>query len=345
MKYPLVSIIVPIYNVEAYLKQCLDSILSQSYSNLEVILVNDGSTDQSQIIINEYLKKDSRCIGVMKENGGLSDSRNYGMQYVTGEYVLFVDSDDWLELSMVEVLIEASQKYQADIVQCGFYYAYPKYLLYDNRWYQEDDSPCLLNRDLAMKELVINEKIKNFAWGKLFKTTLVKDIPFKFGVLFEDVFWMHQIVHQLNKYVIVHYPLYYYRQRENSIVAQYRVKNLDIIKGQFERKDFLHNYYPHLVVQQDILLLQTILIHYKLLRKNKTQDPKEYCRKQLQNYVKNQSDYFLDICKNQGILYWQLRFFLLCPSWMDIPRIIDYLLRQVRVIQSPKDLKRIELGG
>lgn len=345
MKYPLVSVIVPIYNVERFLKQCLDSLLGQSYSNLEVILVNDGSTDQSQLIIDEYVKKDSRCIGLIKENGGLSDARNYGMQYVTGEYILFVDSDDWLEISMIEVLIQASQKYQADIVQCGFYYAYPNYLLYDDRWYQEDDVPCLLDRNVAMKELVINDRIKNFAWGKLFKTTLVKDIPFKFGVLFEDVFWMHQIMHEIDRFVIIHAPLCYYRQREGSIVAQYRVKNLDIIKGQLERKEFLQNYYPHLVVEQDILLLQTILIHYKLLKKNKAQDSKGYYRKKLQHYIKSQADYLLDICRNKKILYWQVRFFLLYPSCMDIPRVIDYFLRQVGIIRSPKGLKRIELGG
>ncbi len=345
MNYPLVSIIVPIYNVESYLHQCLDSIHNQSYSNLEVILVNDGSTDQSQIIIDEYVKKDDRFIGLIKQNGGLSDARNFGMQYVTGEYVLFVDSDDWLELSMIEVLLQVAQESQADIIQCGFYYAYPSYLLYDNRWYKENDDISLLDKDMAMKELVINKRIKNFAWGKLFKTHLVSDTPFEFGVLFEDVFWMHKIIHKIDKFAITHTPLCYYRQREGSIVAQYSIKNLDFIRGQFERKDFLHNYYPHLVVKQDILLLQTILIHYKLLRKNKAQDSKGYCRKKLQNYVKNQANYFLDICKNQGILYWQLRFFLLCPSCMDIPRIIDYLLRQVGVIQSPKDLKRIELGG
>ena len=345
MNNPLVSIVVPIYNVENYLRQCLDSILNQTYLNIEIILVNDGSTDQSQSIIDQYIKKDCRCQAFIKENGGLSDARNYGMKYVKGEYVMFVDSDDWLDPSLVEVLISTSLKYEADIVQGSFYYAYSNYLLYDNRWYQENDQPCILNRDVAMKELVVNERIKNFAWGKLFKASMIREVPFEFGVLFEDIFWMHQIIHHIYKYVMVHQPLYYYRQRENSIVAQYKVKNLDMIRGLFERRKFLYRYYPNLVVDQDRLILQNILIHYNLLKKNKKQDPNKYYRQQLRNYVRLHSVRFLDASKIQPSLYWELRFFLLSPSLMIIPKIMNYILKKMKIIQSPKELKRIELGG
>ena len=111
------------------------------------------------------------------------------MNFITGDYVIFVDSDDRLSEDMVSDLMKTALELNADIVQSGFYYAYDDYLLYDNRYYLEDMSPVVLNREELMYELVINEKVKNFAWGKLNKSALIKDISFKIGVLFEDVFW------------------------------------------------------------------------------------------------------------------------------------------------------------
>lgn len=112
----LVSIIVPIYNVEKYLRQCLDSILRQTFRPLEIILVNDGSTDGSDTICQEYAKIDERIVYLKKENGGVSDARNVGLDAVNSDYVLFIDSDDWIEPTYVEVLYEKIEEYQADIV-------------------------------------------------------------------------------------------------------------------------------------------------------------------------------------------------------------------------------------
>ena len=126
-----VSIVVPIYKVEKYLRRCVDSIINQTYRNLEIILVDDGSPDKCGQIIDEYKEKDSRIISLHKKNGGLSDARNYGMKYVTGEYIFFLDSDDYIKSETIETLINLSLKYQADIVQGGFYYKYENYLLYD----------------------------------------------------------------------------------------------------------------------------------------------------------------------------------------------------------------------
>ncbi|WP_415345289.1 glycosyltransferase family 2 protein, partial [Clostridium perfringens] len=226
---PKVSLIVPIYKVQDYLNKCIDSIINQSYKNLEIILVDDGSPDRCGEIIDLYEKQDNRIKVFHKKNGGLSDARNYGMNFITGDYVIFVDSDDWLSEDMVSDLMKTSLELNADIVQSGFYYAYDDYLLYDNRYYLEDMSPVVLNREELMYELVINEKVKNFAWGKLYKSVLIKDISFKIGVLFEDVFWAHKVMDRVDKYVIIHKPMYYYRQRKDSIVAIYTERNLDIL--------------------------------------------------------------------------------------------------------------------
>ena len=120
--FPKVSVVVPIYNVEKYLKRCLDSIVNQTYSNLEIILVNDGSPDNCGMIIDTYEKTDERVKALHKANGGLSDARNYGMQHVTGEYTIFVDSDDWLHKDLIQSLVTNSIAFKADIMHMKITY-------------------------------------------------------------------------------------------------------------------------------------------------------------------------------------------------------------------------------
>lgn len=131
---------------------------------------------------------------------------------MTGEYVFFLDSDDYIELDTIEYLVENIKKNDADLAQCGFYYKYKDYLLYDNRYYDEDDDIVILNNNELMKKLVINEIVKNFAWGKLYKYELIKDLPFRKGVSFEDVYWAHIVMQRVNKYLILHKPKVYYEQ-------------------------------------------------------------------------------------------------------------------------------------
>jgi len=161
-----VSVVVPVYKVEKYIHRCIDSILEQTYPNLEIILVNDGSPDTCGSIINSYQKEDARVKAFHKANGGLSDARNYGMKRVTGEFTMFVDSDDWLDPYMIETMIKHSKTYEADIVQSAFYYAYDDKLLVDHRYYNTQDDPIQLERRALMYELVKNETVRNFAWGK-----------------------------------------------------------------------------------------------------------------------------------------------------------------------------------
>ena len=267
-----VSIIVPIYKVEKYLKRCVDSLLNQTYTNLEIILVDDGSPDHCGHLIDQYAKLDTRVKAFHKENGGLSDARNYGMQHVTGDYTIFVDSDDWIEQYAIETLIEACKAYQADIVQSAFYYSYNDYLLLDERYVSQTDGPQVLDNQTLMRELVINEKVKNFAWGKLYRTDLIRDLPFKKGVLFEDVFWAHKVMQRVKRYIILNSPMYFYVQREDSIVSTYTLKNLDILRGLKERHVFIEKYYKDLVNESYKILFKTSLIHFNLLLLNQKQD-------------------------------------------------------------------------
>lgn len=237
---PKVSIIIPVYNVAEYLKQCLDSIYSQVKDNYEVILVDDGSTDDSGKICDEYKLKYPQTIVIHKDNGGLSDARNAGIKIATGEYIYFLDSDDWLAPRAIETLLDFAIKNNCEVVQGGWYYAYNDYLLYDN----SRKNLFILNREQAMKELIKNDYIKNFAWGKLYKSEIVKKYLFVKGVYFEDSYWQHHIIHETNNYGVIPTPLYYYRQRNESISGTFSIKILDLLKGYEQRLLFISMKYP-----------------------------------------------------------------------------------------------------
>jgi glycosyltransferase involved in cell wall biosynthesis len=283
----IVSVVVPIYKVEKYIHRCIDSILQQSYPHLDIILVNDGSPDRCGDIVEEYARQDSRIKINHKENGGLSDARNAGMKMAIGENTIFVDSDDWLEPTMIEELLHCSHEHQADIVQSAFYYAYDDKLLFDSKNYSDDGSALLMNNQEAMYELIRNDKVKNFAWGKLYRTELIKDIPFRKGVLFEDVFWAHQVMKRVNTFALLHKPLCHYYQRSDSIVATYSIRNLDILTGLKERLEFVRNHYPHYQNEAYKSILQNSLMHYNLLFRNRRIDKDRVNRREIHRYIKD----------------------------------------------------------
>ncbi|EOU1115907.1 glycosyltransferase [Clostridium perfringens] len=340
---PKVSIIVPIYKVERYINKCLDSIINQSYKNIEIILVDDGSPDNCGKISDNYAKKDSRIKSLHKENGGLSDARNYGMKYATGDYILFVDSDDWLKRNFVETLVNIAIKSKADIVQSGFYYTYEDHLLYDDRYYSENMNYIELNTQELMKELVINERVKNFAWGKLYKKSLINDIPFKKGVLFEDVFWAHKVMDRVNKYIICHKPMYYYLQRNDSIVSTYTVRNLDIVRGLKERHIFIEKNYSNLVNESYKIITKTILLHYYLLSNNKEKDLDRLYRTELRNYIIDNYKIIREAISDDKELKIELDLFRVNYSLSRIYVILNKILRKLKIKKQYKYLRRISL--
>lgn len=340
---PKISVIVPIYKVEVYINKCIDSIINQSYKNIEVILVDDGSPDKCGEIANSYSKKDSRVKVIHKENGGLSDARNCGMKYATGEYVLFVDSDDWISEEMIDTLVSIAIETNADIVQSAFYYAYENYLLYDDRYYSENMNFIELNRRELMKELVINEKVKNFAWGKLYKIKLINDIPFKKGVLFEDVFWAHKVMDRVNKYIICHKPMCYYLQRNDSIVSTYTVRNLDIIRGLKERHSFIEKNYSDLVNESYKIITKTILLHYYLLSNNDEKDIDRLYRTELRNYIIDNYKTIREAISDDKELKIELDLFRINYSLSRIYVILNKILKKLKIKEPNKSLRKISL--
>ena len=242
-----ISVIVPIYNVQDYLGYCLDSLFVQYDSTLmEIILVDDGSTDESLSICKSYKAKYPEIIIVEKANGGLSDARNAGISVAGGDYCYFLDSDDWLADNAFSKLYAYASENKCELVQGGYYYAHEQYLLYDDRWLR-DKTAFVLSREEAMAELVKQHFLKNFAWGKLYKTEIVKNHLFRKGVYFEDSYWQHLIINECEKVGVVPEPLYYYRQRKGSISGGFSERNLDLLKGNEERLRFIEENYPVLL--------------------------------------------------------------------------------------------------
>lgn len=336
-----VSVVVPIYKVENYLERCINSIISQSYSNLEILLVNDGSPDNCGAIAEIYAKKDSRIMVLHKKNGGLSDARNYGMRFVTGEYTLFVDSDDWLHTKMVEIAVEHMKQFKADVVQTAFYYAYDNFLLYDQRCYSIDNPPMVFSNTELMKELMVNEKVKNFAWGKLFRTELIKDILFKKGVLFEDVFWTYKVFQHINKYVLLHQPLCFYYHRDDSIVAAYSLRNLDILKGMLERHQFIKTHYKSLADESYKGILKESILQYNLLIRKRSIDRKGKEKKKIKMYIKNhKKELKRAVSKDTGLKV-QLLLFLVHP-YINILYLAGRKgLRKLKIVPRPISLTMV----
>lgn len=204
------SIIVPVYNVEDYLNRCLDSLVVQNVSDMEIIVVNDGSPDCSQKIIEEYEERFPFVKGFVKENGGLSDARNYGLSKASGEYIAFVDSDDYVEETMYETMLKKADEGGYDIVVCDFEEVYP---------FRVQSGCSRIEKDLLSKEAVkahMND-IYPSAWNKIYKRELFETIRFKKNVWFEDVEMLYRMLPYVNSIGTVHQPFYKYIQREGSI--------------------------------------------------------------------------------------------------------------------------------
>lgn len=210
-KIPTISIIVPVYNVEPYIQRCIDSILSQTYTDFELILVDDGSTDNCDIICDEYSFKDARINVIHKLNGGQSSARNKGIEIARGTYLSFVDADDYITTTMIETLYELAVKYDADISECGFISVFK-----DREVVCEFGKGIEFGEGNNLLEKFINADIFYGVVTKLFKKSLFKNARFPAGRIYEDTWITMYFCLEHLRYVRTQKPLYYYYQRENS---------------------------------------------------------------------------------------------------------------------------------
>jgi glycosyltransferase involved in cell wall biosynthesis len=231
---PKISIIVPVYNVEKFIHDCIESILSQTFTDFELILVNDGSTDQSGTICDEYEAKDERVKVIHKENGGQSSARNRGIEAARGDLLGFVDSDDWIHKEMFEILYKKLIETNSDITACNLM-QYNKDS--SGHLYSSNTNDELFNRDAAMRELYLNERLTFSPCNKLYKKELLEEIRFKEGYILEDMDFAYRIIHQVDRVYYTGKALYYYRYNEKSTMrkafSKKRLDEFDVRKNMY----------------------------------------------------------------------------------------------------------------
>lgn len=232
---PLVSVIVPVYGVEAYLRECVDGILGQTYCNLEVILVDDGSPDGCAQICDAYASRDARVRVIHKANGGLSDARNAGLDVARGAWIGFVDSDDMVEPAMFERLLACAQAANVQIAVCNFVEFKDSGAAVRERGVKERLD--LTGRD-ACTLLMYDDELQNYAWNKLYAAPLWEGVRFPVGQKYEDVNTTYKLFEKARRVALIPEALYRYRLRDDSIVGSRSLSGeFDCVKANLERCD------------------------------------------------------------------------------------------------------------
>lgn len=282
----LISVIVPIYNVEKYLIRCIDSILNQTYKNIEIILIDDGSPDKCPEICDEYLKKDQRIKVIHKKNGGLSDARNAGMEIAKGDYISFVDSDDYIYEEMYENLINLMDIYKVDIASCSVQKFYEDENI--NLNYNKKYDIKIYSNEEALKSLIEEQDIKQTVWNKIYKRHIINDIKFEVGKIHEDEYWTYQIIGNANNIAYINKPMYYYLQRKDSIMGkEYSEKRLNAIYSRKARLDYIEQKFPKLLKEAKMSLFFTCVYHYQYLMRTKNINNKLELFQIINSYAKN----------------------------------------------------------
>ena len=264
MSQPLISVILPIYKVEEYLDRCVSSLLTQTYSNLEIILVDDGSPDNCPALCDLWAKKESRVRVVHKKNGGLSDARNAGFAVATGDLISFIDSDDWIEPDFFRILYDALIKNDCDISACEYRKAYEGHDLSPTSTVYHTH---ILDRSQAMSALIDNT-VQQVVWNKLYKRSVIEGILFAKGKYHEDEFWSYQVIGRCKKIAVTDYVGLNYFQRADSIMGEtYSKKRLDAVEAKALRQEYLDQHIPSLKIKGRVNLLFTCLYHGQLSRK------------------------------------------------------------------------------
>ena len=228
MDKDLISVIVPVYNVEPYLNRCIESIVSQTYNNIEIILVDDGATDNSGIMCNEWQTKDERIKVIHKANGGLSDARNIGIKNASGKYITCIDSDDSVDLDMIEYLYYLLKKYNCRMSLCSHRILFEKSNKVMSLGNGKEE---VLNADECIKKMCYQDSVDTSAWGKLYEKDIFDDIEYPVGKLFEDIGTTYKTFIKSGNVACGYKDKYTYYVRANSIVTgSFNIKKLDLLE-------------------------------------------------------------------------------------------------------------------
>lgn len=317
-----VSVVVPVYGTEKYLRKCLDSLIEQTLKPIEILVVNDGSPDNSQVIIDEYEKRYSQVHGLKKKNGGLSDARNFGIMHAEGEYVAFVDSDDYIEPQMCEIMYEKATNNNLDVVVCDTFMDYSTY-------------SYVLKADLGYTADPIKAYIFSYpnAPARMVRTSLMKEHLFRKGIWYEDLDLMPTLAVYTDRIGFVECPLYHYLQREASIMnqVQYNPKFEDIfmvlqnVTEAFEKNDLYQKYYDELEYLYIIQLQRSAILRFSGI------NGAEKCLKKVSEVMQAR---FPNWTKNQYLKKssWKFRLICMLGKWKQYWMIA--LLKKLMVVSN-----------
>lgn len=223
----MVSIIIPVYNVQDYLARCIDSVVNQTYNNIEIILVDDGSSDSSSHMCDEYAHRDNRIKVIHKSNGGLSDARNAGLEIATGDYVTFIDADDYVHRSFVETLVTTMHETGCEIAACTW------------QELNDGDDPRKVNttkpscttfsQEQAINSVFYQQEFNHSACSRIFRASLFNDLRFPVGVLYEDLAIIYRLLCKVEKVTLVKAPMYYYMHRPGSITTTMTLQRTQVL--------------------------------------------------------------------------------------------------------------------
>ena len=275
---PLITVIIPVYNAKKYLRDCIESVLSQTYYNLEIILIDDGSTDGSEKLIDDYAKTDKRIKAIHQKNMGLSGARNTGLKHATGKHVTFVDSDDRINPNMIEGLLNALIDAHADIAICSFKEIYPNG---KTKGFNKNYPKQIFTAESALASMLQENGFMVSATMKLFPTSYFKDVAFPIDKLHEDVGTTYKLIMKANKIVFVPDEYYIYVHHDNSIINQtFDERKFDLIELTDQMCDDINQYYPDL---QDITNERRMRARFSILRQIPLNHPKT---KEIVSYLK-----------------------------------------------------------
>lgn len=277
----LVSVIIPVYNVEPYLKECVDSVVNQTYKKLEIILVDDGSTDDSGRMCDEYARQDDRIKVLHKKNGGLSDARNLGIEKATGEYLYFLDSDDVIPMCAIESLYKVCEKEKADVSMSEIKRFFDKYPLVQ----RNKENMCVLDKTEAIRRMLLNEGCGHEAVAKLYRKNIWEYERFPKGKIYEDYATLYRVISKCKKIVVLKKNLYWYRIRIGSTMhSKLTARNMQLLDIADEVTSYLEKNVPEVANEAKYLKMVTYLKLMKgILDNGFSEFPEEQVR--IKNYV------------------------------------------------------------
>lgn len=255
----LVSVLVAVYNTQDYLERCIDSIIGQTYEKIEVIIVDDGSKDESLKICKDFMKKDSRIKVIHQENGGLAAARNTGIRYAEGEYVCFLDSDDYIENDYIETLYKSLKRYQVDVAVCAYDREYPNGKVVAMCM----DSDKMIGREEAMVNMYRYNSFGAYSWNKMFRMDMIK----KYGLIYDpelrmsqDLYFSTQYIQKIKSAYYINRPLYHYIYNEDSVCRN--IKKTGVFQDRFMTSILAHEKTKDLLQAEDKEIRQSFSERY-----------------------------------------------------------------------------------